>query len=194
MTEIAPALLPIFRSKNQFDLLAHLFLHPDKRFSIATLKDDTHISQPTISREVDRLKKAGLLESESMGRMTLVHARKDSPYFPELYSLLLKTAGPGVILTDRLRKLDGLKAAFIFGSWARRYAGEIGDAPGDIDLLLIGNPSPSKVDELSSKLERQLHTEVNPVILSPREWKAGTSAFVRQIKKQPLVPLKTSDV
>lgn len=193
VTEKAPALLPIFRSRNQLELLTHILLHPDQKHSIAAIGRETGIPQPTISREVDRLTKAGLIEAETLGRMKLVRANKGSPYFQELYSLLLKSSGPAVVLRDRLRKLKGLRDAYIFGSWARRYAGEVGDAPADIDLLLIGNPSPTQVDDLSNKLERKLGTEVNPVILSPREWESATTGFVRQVKKQPLVPLVDHD-
>lgn len=192
VTEKAPALLPIFRSRHQLDLLAHVLLHPDQKHSIAAIGIETDIPQATISREVNRLTKAGLLASEDLGRMKLVTANKDSPYFRELYSLLLKSSGPAVVLRDRLRKLKGVSDAYIFGSWARRYAGEIGDAPADIDVLLIGNPSPSHVDDLTTRLEKKLDIEVNPVILSPQAWASGTTGFVRQVKKQPLVPLMSN--
>ena len=193
VSEKPPALLPIFRSTHQFTLLSHLFLNPNKQFSIASLENVTHVPQATISREVDRLAKAGLLLTQSMGRMTMVRANRASPYFPELYALLLKTAGPVVLLRDPVQRIEGVEAAFLFGSWARRYSGEIGDAPGDIDLLLIGSPSPIKVAEASSKFERKLGMEVNPVILSVTDWKTGTAPFVKQIKKQPLVPLAADD-
>ncbi len=194
MTEQAPPLLPLFRSKNQLALLAHIFLHPDQEYSIAAMESETGVAQATISREVDRLTKTGLLKSRSAGRMRLVTANKDSPYFPELYSLLLKTSGPGILLRDRIEGLDRIEDAYIFGSWARRYEGEIGNAPVDIDLLLIGDPAPSQIETLSRTLEKELSMEVNPVILSLDEWRAGRSGFVRQIKKQPLVPLVSKNV
>lgn len=189
MSRRPPALLPIFRSEHQLRLLGYLYVRAGKAFSIADLERQTGIPQQTISREVGRLVRAGLLASRTTGPLKLVSANEDSPYFPELRGLLLKALGPGVLITERLRRIDGIEEAFIFGSWARRYRGEVGPPPADVDVLVIGDAPPGDVAVACLAAERRLGLAVNPVVLSTREWEAQTSGFIRGIRKGPLVPL-----
>ena len=41
--------------------------------------------------------------------------------------------------------LAGIERAVIYGSWARRYQGEAGPLPQDVDLLVIGAPAVGEV-------------------------------------------------
>ncbi len=189
MSESAPGLLPIFRSRHQFGLLGHLFVHAGSAFSIADLERRTRIPQQTISREVDRLAKAGLVSVRTAGRMKLVEASQESLYFPELRALLLKAAGPAVVLGDRLGPISGIQEAFIFGSWARRYEGELGPPPADVDVLAVGDADPDAVEAACLDAESELGLEVNPILLSEEEWRERKSGFIRQLWSGPLVGL-----
>jgi DNA-binding transcriptional ArsR family regulator len=187
VSESAPTLLPIFRSQSQLRLLGYLFVHPESEISIGDLERKTGIPQQTISREVDRLVEAGLLAVRSLGRMRLVAANPDSPYFAELQALLLKAAGPALLLSEALAEVHGIREAHIFGSWARRYRGEPGPAPADVDLVVIGDADPETVESLSVEVGRRLGLEVNPVVLSEQEWDDADSGFLRQLHEGPLV-------
>jgi len=186
VSEAPPGLLPIFRSRHQLELLGHLFVHAGSPFSIAELERRTGIPQQTISREVDRLAKAGLISVRTAGRMKLVEAVPDSPYFPELRALLLKAAGPAVVLRDLLAGIEGVKEAYIFGSWARRYEGELGPAPADVDVLVLGDPDPDAVEAACVEAGRRLGLEVSPVVLSQDEWRRSRSGFIRQLRQDPV--------
>lgn len=118
MSESAPGLLPIFRSDNQLQLIGHLFVHSGKSFSLADLERATRVPQQTVSREVERLRQAGLVRSRTMGRMKLVEANVDSTYFTDLRSLLLKAVGPAEEIRKRLERIPGVQETHIFGSWA----------------------------------------------------------------------------
>ena len=37
-------------------------------------------------------------------------------------------------------RLPGIDALYLFGSWAARYSGVEGQAPGDVDVLVVGHP------------------------------------------------------
>ncbi len=189
MSEDAPSLLPIFRSIQQLQLIGYLMVHSGSAFSIADLQRRIGIPQQTLSREVERLTRAGLVSSRTMGRMKLVEANAGSPYFPELRSLLLKAIGPATVLAERLAKVSGIEEAYVFGSWARRYGGELGAAPQDVDVLVIGDADPDSVEHACVTAQRRLGMEINPVILSRDEWERGTSGFLRQLRKGPLIPL-----
>lgn len=189
VSEKAPALLPIFRSRSQFRLLAHLFVRAGSSLSIAELSQETGIPQPTVSREVERLAGAGLLASRKAGRRTLVEADPGSPYFGELRSLLLKAAGPAAVLRDHLSGVPGVEEAYVFGSWARRYEGEPGPAPRDVDLLVVGEADPHDVDRACRAAERLLRMDVDSVVLARAEWEGEGSGFIRQLRRGPLIPV-----
>jgi predicted nucleotidyltransferase len=164
-------------------------VHAGSAFSIAELERRTGIPQQTISREVERLSKAGLLAVRSVGRTKLVEANADSPYFTELRGLLLKASGPAVVLGDRLAGVSGITDAYVFGSWARRYEGEVGAPPADVDVLIVGDADPDAVEAACVEAGRQLGLEVNPVVLSEEEWRRSRSGFVRQVRSGSLVRL-----
>lgn len=189
VSEAPPGLLPIFRSRHQLELLGHLFVHAASAFSIAELERHTGIPQQTVSREVDRLAKAGLISVRTAGRMKLVEAAADSPYFPELRALLLKATGPATVLGDRLAQVAGIEEAYIFGSWARRYEGELGPPPADVDVLVVGDADPDAVEAACVEAGRRLGLEVNPVVLSQDEWPRSRSGFIRQLRQDPVLRL-----
>jgi DNA-binding transcriptional ArsR family regulator len=189
MSRSAPGLVPIFRSDSQMRLLGRLFLHADQEQTISELEEATGIPQQTLSREVNRLLHAGLLEGRRVGRLHFVKPNQASPYYPELSGLLLKALGPLSVLADHLGNLEGIEAAYLFGSWARRYQGEAGPPPGDVDVVVIGSPDVDAVYNASSQAGEILGQEVNPVILTPEEWKARRSGFVRDVRSGPLIEI-----
>ena len=185
----APPLLPFFRSETQARILAALFLLEDEGMSLADLSRFTGSATPTIHHEVERLEAAGVVISSRVGNVRLVRANRDVPYFKELHALLLKTYGPVTVLSLGLENIDGIEKAYIFGSWARRYLGETGAFPGDIDLLVVGDPDPEAVYEASRLAENRLRSGVNPTILTPAEWKHPRTGFVKTVKSGPKVAL-----
>jgi DNA-binding transcriptional ArsR family regulator len=191
VSESPPALLPIFRSRNQLRLLGYLFVHAETGISIAELERRTGIPQQTISREVDRLAEAGLLSVRSSGRR-LVASNTGSPYFAELQALLLKAAGPAVLLSDALADVPGIREGHVFGSWARRYHGEPGLSPADVDVVVVGDADPDAVDAVCIEVGRRLGLEVNAVVLSDAEWEGRASGFLRQLREGPLVQVAPS--
>ena len=168
-------------------LLGYLFLRPDVEHTIADLESSTGIPQQTLSRELARLIHAGLVRDRRQGRMHLVTANQGSPYFPELAGLLLKALGPKEVLADELAGVAGITEAYIFGSWARRYDGQAGDPPRDVDVIVIGEPDVDDVYAACQRTARTIGAEVNPVVLTPKEWKHKRSGFLRELHTASLV-------
>jgi predicted nucleotidyltransferase len=173
-------------------LLGQLFLYPEREQTIAELQQATGIPQQTVSREVGRLLTAGVLSGRRVGRLHFVKPNEASPYFPELAGLLLKAFGPRPVLAEGLAGLAGVEEAYMFGSWARRYEAEPGPPPGDIDAVVIGQPDVDAVYEACREASAILGQEVNPVVLTPAEWRSDRSAFVQELRKGTLVALTGS--
>lgn len=184
-----PALLPLLRGQNQLRVLAKLLLEPQRRFTVTELVGETSVPQSSVSRELAGLLDTGvIIASDDRGRRVL-QANTDSAIFPELASLLLKTAGPQIVLERLLGGLAGVAQAFIYGSWARRYVGEAGPEPSDVDLMIIGEPDVSEVRQRAEQASAELGRDVNVTVLTPAEWDAAASGFLEQVRSSPIVDL-----
>jgi predicted nucleotidyltransferase len=184
-----PRLAPIFRSDTQLQVLGATYLEPERHFTIPELVERSSRPQPTVAREVDRLTEAGLLQSELRSGRRSVWADTSSPIFAELRSILLKTIGPKAVIEQQLRGLQGVDQALIYGSWARRYQGEPGPLPQDVDLMVIGDADVAEVRSEADAASRRLGRDVNVTVLTSEEWERGETGFLSHLKTQPLVTL-----
>lgn len=93
-----------------------------------------------------------------------------------LREILTIVTGPVVMLAEELAGIDGIRAAFLYGSFAARLLGDAGPAPHDIDLMVLGAPDVDAVYEACTRVEAAVHRPVNPTILTPEEF-AASSGF-----------------
>lgn len=189
MRTSASPVLPVFRSKLQGDLLARVLLNPDGEHSLTELAERVRGSVAAVQREVERLEKAGIVRSRRVGRSRLVTAETSSPLCEPLSRLVLLTFGPGHVVAEELAGVDGIDDVYLFGSWAARYEGIAGQAPVDLDVLVIGDPDRDAVHSAALRAEERLGREVNVTIRSKGSWDRGQDGFVRQVKSSPLVPI-----
>lgn len=184
-----PRLAPIFRSDTQLQILGATYLEPERQFTIPELVQRSNRPQPTVAREVDRLTEAGLLQSELRNGRRAVWAATTSPIFDELHSILLKTIGPKAVIEQHLRGLHGVDRALIYGSWARRYQGEPGPLPQDVDLMVVGDADVAEVRSEAGAVSRRLGRDVNVTVVTFAEWDRAETVFLTHLKTQPLVTL-----
>jgi predicted nucleotidyltransferase len=182
------SLLPIFRTDAQARVLARLFLDqaPDG-LRLSDLAREAAVPIGTAHREVERLERAGLIQSARTGRERRVSPNRASPFYPELESLVRKAFGPVSVLRAALADVPGIEEAYIFGSWARRYLGEPGPAAQDVDLLVVGSADLDRVYAACRAAEDELGTEVDFTVLSREEWERADTGFVAAIRAQPRV-------
>jgi hypothetical protein len=185
-------LLPLLPSRATGALLALLYLHPDKDYSLAEAGRLIAASPKVMHTEADRLITAGLVREARRGRARLLRAETSGPVSRPLTDLLAVTYGPLPVLTDLLSEVAGVDQAFIYGSWAARYLGEPGPVPKDVDVLAVGTASDDDLYEAARKAEQRLAREVNISGVSPQYWEKPDPAdsFMRHIRKRPLVKLE----
>jgi predicted nucleotidyltransferase len=95
----------------------------------------------------------------------IISARTEHPLFPEIRSLVEKTAGVEALLRVALNTPEVL-VAFIFGSVATGQA-----KPGsDLDLFIIGVLGLRKVTKLLSGMTDRVGRVVNPHVMLPEEF------------------------
>lgn len=174
-------------------ILALLFAGGDEELSIGAVAHGAGVAQATASREVARLAVHGLVVVRSVGRTRLVSANWSLPWAPALRSILTQTVGVLADLADALSGLDGIEAAFVYGSWAARYNGEPGPYPHDVDLLVVGHPDYAKLRAACALVERELRVEVNPIVIQPDTWEGSTDPFVVELRSRPLVDVPINE-
>ena len=193
MRSPAPALLPIFRSRLQADILAALLLNPGNEYSLTELAQRFHAPLSTVHGEVKRLTDAGLLRRREVGRSALVRANPDNRLVKPLAELLLLSWGPRQVVAEEFSVLQGAEQVLIFGSWAARYQQRPGRPPHDLDVLVVGRPSREDVYAAADRAQQRLGMPVNPVIRTGDAWRAASDPLVRQIQSSPVVAVLVPD-
>ncbi len=183
----APLLAPIFRSDGQARLLAALLLADDE-LSVTELAEYAGLAYPTAHREVARLLDAGILIERRVGRTRLIRANPASPITAPLREILTVTTGPVVLLGEEFGRLDGIESAFLYGSFAARLLGVEGQAPNDIDVMVVGAPDVEAVYEACTRVEAAVHRPVNPTILTAAEL-AERTGFLDSVRAGAVVPV-----
>ncbi|MGH9891624.1 MAG: ArsR family transcriptional regulator [bacterium] len=188
MRTSAPALLAVFRSQLQGELLAQVMLASEEP-TISDLASALAAPVSTVQREVDRLERAGILRTRKLGRGRLVSFDAANPAVPPLLELVAITLGPRRVVKEEFAGLAGINELYLFGSWAARYRGVEGKAPGDVDVLVVGQPDRDAVYDAADAAQRRLHREVNTTMVSAERWASADKPFLREIRSRPLVPV-----
>lgn len=195
MKATVPALSPILRSNAQGDILALLFMNEGEEYSLADISRRVGALPATVHREVERLVASRILTDRSVGRARLVRANREDRMYLPLYDIVQLSYGPKAVLEPLLSDAPGLERAFIYGSWAARYRGEVGAPPQDVDVLVVGATPCEHLDSIARETQLRLRREVNMSRVTPEEWASATQPFIATVRSRPLVELdvKRSD-
>ncbi len=189
MKATVPALSPLLRSNAQGDILALLFMNEGEEYSLADISRRVGALPATVHREVERLVASEILVDRMVGRSRLVRANRDDRMYLPLYELLLLSYGPKAVLQPLLATVEGVDKAFIYGSWAARYSGQLGAPPQDVDVLVVGAASRQSLDATARAAQLRLRREVNVSRVSSADWVTSTQPFLATVRSRPLVEL-----
>jgi DNA-binding transcriptional ArsR family regulator len=193
MRSKAPALLPVFRSPLQADILAALLLNPEHEYSLTDLARRFDAPLSTVHGEVKRLTDAGLLRRRELGRSAMIRANTSNRLVEPLTDLLFLSWGPLQVIAEEFAGLDGAERVLIFGSWAARYLQRQGPPPHDLDVLVVGHPARGDVYDAADRAQQRLGMPVNPVIRPAQEWREAADPLVQQIQSGPFVIVLVPD-
>lgn len=168
-------------------VLGWLLGHPGEAYYLRQIVRYTGAGQGAVQRELALLTRAGLLRRTLQGRQVYFQANRESPIFPELQALFLKTAGVADVLREALAPVaDRVLVAFVFGSAAR---GQL-RADSDIDLLVVGDVPFADVANALAEAQKRLGRDVNPTVYPPDEFRAKIRAghhFLATVLEGPRV-------
>jgi predicted nucleotidyltransferase len=166
-------------------VLGLLFGQPERRFQSAELIRLAGSGTGAVHRQLQRLAAAGLVAVTRAGNQKYYAAQKESPVFPELHGLIVKTVGVVEPLRSALAPLASrIDLAFVFGSVAKGAE----RAGSDIDLLVVTDDlAYADVYAALETAERSLGRTVSPTVFTRTEWKrkrVRNDSFAARISAQ----------
>jgi predicted nucleotidyltransferase len=173
----------LFSSRVRSRILSLLILGGEGGMSTRAIAGKVKAQYSRVWSELRQLERAGLLRSDTAGRMMLFRVNPDWFILPELRTMLIKTDGLG----DAVRKaLSGfpVKAAFVYGSFTNGTA----DLLSDVDLMIIGETRMEKLTLAIRRLEKELGRTVNYSAFPVAQWRekvAQGDAFPRNVMAGP---------
>ena len=180
--------LYITKSKIRQSLLTLFFTNPSQKYYLRELERILGYSAGSIRRELLKFQKDSLFNTEKVGNLLYYSLNTKHPLFKELKSIVSKTAGIEGSLKRILSSVKQIEIAFIYGSFAAKKE----KPSSDIDLMIIGDPNISSLNEKIASLETRLKREINLTVYSLEEYKAKRKAkrgFITELLKNPKIML-----
>lgn len=143
-----------------------LFTDPTVGLHVREIARRTGFSAPTVARELRMLEAVGVVASEAIGRQVSYRANPVCALFPELKSIAIKTWGLRGRVATAISGLEGVEAAFIFGSFAAGQA----HPTSDVDVIVIGTIDYAVLSEAMSRVSADVGRSVNTKLYRPGEW------------------------
>jgi len=158
--------------KTRRSILTLLLSHTDEAFHLRKILRLAQASPGAGQRELRRLSEAGVLMRSVKDNQVLFQANAQCPIFDELKHMVAKTAGLVDILRIELEPVASqIEVALVYGSLARGS----GTATSDIDLLIVGDAGFENVVGSLAKAQDILCREINPLVMSPSEFRERTA-------------------
>ncbi len=169
----------LITSKTRIKLLTKFFLNPNTKGYLRSLADEFGESTNGVRVELNRLTEAGILESETEGRIKLYKANKQHSLFNDIHNIVKKFIGIDQIVEQIVGKLGDVQAAFITGDYAR------GIDSGIIDLVIVGNINRNYLNQLVEKAEMLIQRRIRTLTISIEELQQYEQRIGK--KEKPLV-------
>jgi predicted nucleotidyltransferase len=155
----------LLSSRVKAEVFRLLFVPGAGEVHVREIARRARLSEATVRQELKLLKSLELVLARPSGNRTYYRANSEHPVCPEIRSMVAKTSGLVELLRQALEGAE-VRIAFVFGSFAEGSE----KAQSDVDLMVIGSVSLRKLSELLSPVETRIGREINPHVLTPREF------------------------
>lgn len=189
-TSPQPRLVELLFGAYRRRILSLLLLHPEQSFYFREIMRLAGVPSGSLHRELTALTAAGLLTRSVSGSQVRFQADRSCPLFEELAGIFRKTTGLADVLREALEPLgERVRIAFVFGSVAQGK--ERGTS--DVDLMVLGSIRFERVVESLMSVGERLQREINPVVMTPEEFRAQLKTrdrFVSRVAREPKLFIK----
>ncbi len=135
----------LFTSKTRIKLLILFLLNPDEEYYVRELTRDLKEQINSIRRELDNLKKMGLLKSRVKNRKKYFSVNTAHILYRDLRNLIIKATNSSDNLIKNIAKMGHVDFLLISGVFLKKS--------GPVDLLLVGEVDRDKLEEFLDTLE-----------------------------------------
>lgn len=156
----------LISSKTRIKLLFKFFLNTNTTAYLRSLESEFGDSTNSIRIELNRLEKAGMLQSFSEGNKKVFQANTTHPLFKEIHNIVIKHLGFDTIIDKVVGNLGNVRQVFVTGALAKGM-----DSPV-IDLLMVGDINKEYLVSLIEKAESLISRKIRYVVYNTEEMKA----------------------
>jgi len=150
----------------RMEIMKVLFSPKDAELHVREIQRRTNLTLGNVQKELKNLLEAELVVSRRDGNRLYFTANKEHPLFAELRGMIIKSDSLPDVIRETLRKVKGIKVAFVFGSIAKK----VERASSDIDLMVIGTVGLRSIISALSGLSEKFQREINPYTISPEDF------------------------
>ena len=178
-------LAELLSSRARAEIFRLLFRRTGEELHVREIERRSGLNDSTLRQELRKLVRLDLVQSRRDSNRVYYRAKTESPLYPEIRNLVLKTSGLSDVLKSALTD-KRIRVAFVFGSIAR---GEE-KAGSDVDLMVIGQLGLRGLSRLLSGIEEKIGREVNPHVLREEEFRKRIRAkehFVSSVMESPKI-------
>lgn len=135
----------LFTSKARIKLLTKFLLNPDDEYFVRELTRDLDEQINSVRRELDNLKKLGLLKSKSKARRKFYTVNAQHILYDDLRSIVLKATNSFETIVKQLNKMGNID--FVL------FSGVFLDKKTPIDLLVVGDIKEEDLEKYLDDME-----------------------------------------
>ncbi len=182
------ALLSLFTSRVRLKLFHLMLPNSSEMYYVRQITRMVGEEVNAVRRELERLKKIGLLGTEKRGNRLYYKVREDFIFYPELLGLVGKTTNLGQKIIENRETLGNIQYAAVARDFVK---GRESDSK-QIDLLVVGQINLSELQRIIRSSEEEHGHEINYTVLTKDELefrKRRNDAFIRSVLLQPLIVL-----
>ena len=178
----------LFISRVRVKLLQLFLTSPDSLLHVREIVRRVSEEINAVRRELGRMEKYGMADSEWRANRRLYKFRKDYIYYRELLGLVSKTTGLGGSIIKNKAKLGRIKFAFL----SHRFLKGIPSGQDDVDLLIVGSIVLPELQVLIADEQAKREVEINYSFMDEAEFKFRVKRrdpFILRVLTQPKVML-----
>jgi len=179
------------KSRIRQKIIVLFVYNPEMEYHLSEIARPVGTSAGTAQREANRLVKSDFLLFKKKADLNIYRLNTRFTLLREIRSIVRKTIGVEADLKRELSRIDGIKFAFLFGSYAK--SGLKSDS--DIDLYVIGDPDEESLFQTIQKVEARIGREINYHLAVAKEFfnKRKTNYFLKDISKNCLMIVGDKD-
>ncbi|MDD5026472.1 MAG: hypothetical protein PHH13_03810 [Candidatus Peribacteraceae bacterium] len=130
----------LFSSQTRVKLLSTFLLHQDEEYFIRELTRLLHEQINSIRRELENLRRIGLVKARHKNRKKYYRVDQEFPLYPELRNIFAKEVQAESPIVASLKKLPGVDLVLLAGNFV--------GTESKVDLLVVGDIKKEMIEAL----------------------------------------------